>query len=77
MDCCKCPVCGGSGFVDNPFYISTNNIGNKSSNSTAFVTCRTCQGTGIVFDETKYNPHVTCCNITKDLTLRLYIKVQL
>lgn len=56
MGCYICPVCGGRGFVNSQFY---NTLGVTNYNTT-FVTCRSCQGTGIVFDKIEYNPHVTC-----------------
>lgn len=43
----RCPVCGGNGKVDNGFYNQTT--GNWASTSTAFETCRSCGGTGIVW----------------------------
>lgn len=68
MGCYRCPVCGGRGFVDNQFYTSTNTVGETTGDSTAFVACRSCQGTGIVFDRIEYNPHVTSCSNVDDPT---------
>lgn len=42
-----CPVCGGNGYVGNGFYSSINDV--YTSNTTAFETCRTCSGRGIVW----------------------------
>lgn len=43
----RCPVCGGNGLVSNGFYTQTS--GHWSSNSTVPETCRSCNGTGVVF----------------------------
>ena len=43
----RCPVCRGNGQVDNGFYNQTT--GDWSSTSTAPETCRSCQGTGVVW----------------------------
>ena len=43
----RCPVCGGNGFVPNGFYIQI--MGSWSTNSTTPETCRSCNGTGILW----------------------------
>lgn len=47
MEACKCPVCNGRGFVPNGFYSTTNE--SWYSSSTAPETCRTCNGSGMVW----------------------------
>jgi len=42
-----CPVCRGNGIVPNGFYNQTS--GYWTTNSTAPDTCRSCQGTGVVW----------------------------
>ena len=42
-----CPVCGGNGLVAQGFYAQTS--GQWTSTSTAPITCRSCQGTGVVW----------------------------
>jgi len=46
----RCPVCNGQGLVQNGFYMA---IGVDSYNSTNAMpeTCRSCNGTGVVWDE--------------------------
>lgn len=50
----KCPVCIGRGFVDAGFYTATGQTwGGPGTNPD---TCRTCEGTGIVWDEQPASP---------------------
>ena len=42
-----CPVCGGNGLVPNGFYNTLSGIG--STTSTTPETCRSCNGTGVVW----------------------------
>jgi len=44
----RCPVCGGNGQVPNGFYRQTS--GNWSSTSTIPEICRSCNGTGLVWN---------------------------
>lgn len=44
-----CPVCGGRGFVASGFYSSTGNT--WVTTTTAPETCRSCQGTGVVWSD--------------------------
>ena len=41
-----CPVCSGRGFVDSGFYLSAQNLETNFN-----MTCKSCRGKGIVFDE--------------------------
>jgi len=43
----KCPVCGGNGLVPAGFYNTVT--GYSTTTSTAPLTCRSCNGTGIVW----------------------------
>ena len=43
----RCPVCGGNGLVPNGFYDQTS--GQWTSCSTLPETCRSCNGTGVIF----------------------------
>lgn len=43
----RCPVCGGNGQVMNGFYGQVG--GEWTSGSTAFEQCRSCNGTGVVW----------------------------
>jgi DnaJ-class molecular chaperone len=43
----RCPVCGGNGLVPNGFYDQTS--GQWPSCSTLPETCRSCNGTGVIF----------------------------
>ena len=43
----RCPVCGGNGLVPNGFYMQTG--GHWSTTSTIPETCRSCDGTGIIW----------------------------
>lgn len=43
-----CPVCGGKGKVPNGFYTWTEHY--WPTTSAAAETCRTCNGTGIIFE---------------------------
>lgn len=43
----RCPVCNGNGLVPNGFYLQTS--GYWSSTSTIPETCRSCNGTGIIW----------------------------
>jgi len=47
----RCPVCSGNGLVMNGFYSQTS--GTYATSSTAFEPCRSCQGTGIVWNTRK------------------------
>ena len=50
-----CPVCAGRGFVDAGFYYGAQ--GYYPANTTvATATCRSCNGTGIVYDRIEYKP---------------------
>jgi hypothetical protein len=44
-----CPVCGGNGVKDEGFYLTTT--GQWSSTSIRYVLCKTCGGTGMVWNE--------------------------
>lgn len=47
----KCPVCGGRGLVPWQFYqLYYNQEGTASNNYGATTDCRSCQGTGIVWE---------------------------
>lgn len=54
----KCPICEGRGTVDASFYLRSNesNVALHSHNA---VTCKSCGGKGIVFDEINYSPKST------------------
>ncbi len=43
----RCPVCNGNGLVSNGFYMQTS--GHWSTSSITHETCRSCNGTGIVW----------------------------
>jgi len=43
----RCPVCGGNGMVPNGFYNTVTGIG--STTSIVPETCRSCNGTGVIF----------------------------
>jgi len=43
----RCPICGGNGIVPNGFYRQTS--GQWSTTDIVPETCRTCNGTGIVW----------------------------
>jgi uncharacterized cupin superfamily protein len=45
----KCPICGGNGLVPHGFYNQTG--GQWSSTDTTPETCRSCNGSGIVYVE--------------------------
>lgn len=45
----RCPVCLGRGHVDSCFYLSSPLGASWSSNNTAFESCRSCSGTGVVW----------------------------
>lgn len=49
MSVYKCPVCQGTGLVPNGFY-SNPGMPTYSSTSTSPETCKSCNGTGIVYD---------------------------
>ena len=56
-----CPVCNGNGLVPNGFYNQTS--GQWSTSSITPETCRSCDGTGIVWsieeqEEYKYIPTI-------------------
>jgi hypothetical protein len=44
----KCPVCNGCGHVPTGFY--SNATGGGTSNTTAPDTCRTCHGSGVIWE---------------------------
>ena len=44
----KCPICNGNGLVPNGFYRQTS--GSWSTSDATPEKCRTCQGTGIVWE---------------------------
>lgn len=46
----KCPVCEGRGMVPSTFYQSTAADGTGATSSLGTETCRTCGGTGIVWE---------------------------
>lgn len=54
----KCPVCSGRGVVDVSFYEC-----NEYATGTAMydVTCKTCHGTGIVWDQKDIGPWYPYC----------------
>lgn len=52
----RCPVCGGNGLVPNGFYNTVTGIG--STTSITPETCRSCNGTGIVFPYASLKPTV-------------------
>ena len=43
----RCPVCNGNGLVPNGFYMQTS--GYWSTSDSALETCRSCNGSGIVW----------------------------
>ena len=43
----RCPVCGGNGLVPNGYYDQTS--GQWSTTATTPKTCRSCEGTGVVW----------------------------
>lgn len=45
----KCPICNGNGLVPNGFYSQVTGCWN--STSTAPETCKSCNGTGIVWSK--------------------------
>lgn len=49
----KCPVCDGRGFVPNGFYNTTTQ--EYVSVNTIPETCRSCGGTGIIWDNAELN----------------------
>ena len=46
----KCPICNGTGKAPNGFYESTGTWTTKHANPEP---CRTCKGTGIVWEKSK------------------------
>lgn len=58
-----CPVCAGRGFVDAGFYWGAQNSYVTSTINTT-TTCRSCNGTGVVYDRIEYKP--TDYNISDD-----------
>ena len=67
MGCYKCPVCDGRGYVPNNFYNVTPNIENYNTNSTSMEICRSCKGTGIVWEPINNVPFVTGLSIAEDM----------
>lgn len=65
MSCYKCPVCGGRGLVPNGFYNVTDN--SYYTNSTSAEPCKTCHGTGIVWEPVNDIPFVTGLSTTAEL----------
>lgn len=57
MSCYKCPVCGGRGLVPNGFYNITDD--SYYTNSTSAEPCKTCHGTGIVWEPVNDIPFIT------------------
>ena len=43
----RCPICRGNGLVSSGFYNQTS--GYWSTGDTAFETCRSCNGTGVIW----------------------------
>ena len=43
----RCPVCNGKGIVPNGFYDTTKNV--WTSSSIEPITCRSCNGTGVLW----------------------------
>lgn len=67
MGCYKCPVCNGKGFVPNNFYNIEPNVENYSTNSTSTEICRSCRGTGIVWEPVNNVPFATGLSTTAEL----------
>ena len=45
----RCPICGGNGLVPNGFY--TQVAGTWDNTSTAPEQCRSCDGTGVIWEK--------------------------
>lgn len=54
----RCPVCNGVGKVPPNFYLAVGVIDSTSSNA-APVECKSCKGTGLVWDYTSLPPFQT------------------
>ena len=62
----RCPVCGGSGLVDNGFYDQTSGTWTTSDNTPE--TCKSCGGTGIVWEpqEVHHGPNLELPGIDRE-----------